>query len=194
MITIQNTQISKDHKSITIEGFYNVTDLIIDKIWVDSLYNHINLYSDNDSAHCNTISDISTITIDDDSDRKEFKITIPVSILIWDTLNGGMIVTIHSIERMNGIEKIFVAKGIAIDELELHLGKITSISNFECGCSAIKEKELIMMYSTRFDALIDSISIGEIDKAISYYLDIVRLLNIAPEKLLTATKCKECNE
>lgn len=147
---ITKATIENNNLIITLDSSNNVT-----KMYLDSVTNSQNIYSEDDSEHTHTITDSlgnnSTFTLD-----------------ISAIKDNAFIVTVIAESK---------ATALAIDDKELYYSKVRMLTNFCDTCMNKCQKEKIIMVELRSNLLDYAVSNGMTDDAIRHYIDLDRILN-----------------
>ena len=147
---ITKATIENNNLIITLDNSNNVT-----KVYLDSVTNAQNIYSEDDSEHTHVITDnlgnSSTFTLD-----------------ISAIKDNAFIVTVIAESK---------AVALAIDYKELYYSKVHMLTNFCDTCMNKCQKEKIIMVELRSNLLDYAVSNGMTDDAIKHYIDLDRILN-----------------
>lgn len=130
----------------------------IGKVYLDSILNQNNMYSDEDTKHTHTITDIA---IEDNE----------------------IIVDVSEYEETSFIVSVLTTNGdrdeiIAIDQQELYLAKVNLLNTYCSTCLDKHQKHVIMMCDFKSQLLNYALDNNLTEDAISHYIDLSRLLGM----------------
>ena len=162
---ITNIEFQENNLVITLDSSTEVT-----KVYIDTLLNGKNKYSEKDEDHSYAIevsSNSDTITIDYTELDPELD-TSAFTILI----NGVL--------------------GFYFDDKELYYAQVNLLTNFCSTCLDKHQKEKIMLFLMKQQLLQYAIDNELIDDQIQYYTDLARLFNIDLDKNSQAIRKSVC--
>lgn len=170
---IMNTILKNDTITITLD-----TKVNIHKIYLDSIMNQKNVYSDEDDKHTHVISK-------------------------FVTQDNIVIVDITEYNETSFIVSVLTSEGnrdetIAIDQNELYLAKVNLLTTYCNTCLDEHQKRIIMMCDFRSQLLQYALERNFTKDAIEHYIDLSRMLGMIDyhncSKCLSPNKvCKCCN-
>lgn len=170
---IINATLNNDTITITLDAKANVH-----KIYLDSIINQKNMYSDEDDKHTHVISD-------------------------FVAQDNTVIVNITEYNETSFIVSVLTSEGnrdeaIAIDQNELYLAKVNLLTTYCNTCLDKHQKHIIMMCDFRSQLLQYALEHNLTKDAIEHYIDLSRMLGMIDyhncSKCLSPNKvCKCCN-
>lgn len=147
---VTKATITDNTLAITLDSSNNVS-----KIYLDTVCNYNNLYSDSDEDHSHVITEGLGNNSSFDIDVSAIK-------------DKAYIVTVISTEK---------AIALAIDDKQLYYDKVHMITNFCNTCMDKCQKEKIIMVELRSNLLDYALANDLTEDAIKHYVDLDRILN-----------------
>lgn len=162
---------------ITIkDGIISITvdSGIVDKLYIDTLDNVKNMYSDNDDDHSYTVTDF---------ERSSNTITVDSTALSPELDTSAFIITVGALQ------------GFYYDDKELYNKEIEVLTEYCSTCLDKHQKERMVLFMVKYNLLQYAIANDLVEDQINYYIDLARMLGIDfkyKAQCMCSGKCKRC--
>lgn len=165
---IINTNIENDVLTITLDSASSIT-----KVYLDSVLNSKNMYSDKDSDHDYVVTNFIVSGNNIVVDITEYEAT-------------SFIVSVLTLSSRS--------ESIAIDLYNLYQAKVNMLTSYCSTCLDKHQKEMIVMCDFRSQLLNYALENGLTNDAIEHYIALSRMLNIADKYdcAKCSSKCIKC--
>lgn len=149
---IQNITLIDSTITITLDSSVTVS-----KVYIDTLDNIDNLYSDSDDDHSYCVTQPGTSVNSIQIDSKTLSPELDTSAFII-TING--------------------VQGFYYDEKELYHKEVELLTNYCSTCLDKHQKERMVLFMVKYNLLQYAVANDLIEDQINYYIDLARMLNI----------------
>lgn len=165
---ITNIEFQENNLIITLDSSTEVT-----KVYIDTLLNSKNKYSDKDEEHSYTVQvsngSSNTVTID------------------YTQLNPELDTSAFTV-LINGV------LGFYYDDKELYYAQVNMLTSFCSTCLDKHQKEKLVLFLTKQQLLQYAVDNDLVEDAVQHYIDLARMLNIDLDKNSQVIRKSVCNK